>query len=290
MVQSCIACNAFISPRSPALKCVKCKKWCHAAPCTNLSESQLDFYLDEAKREGGRRWTCVGCSGASTSGDGVPLLTSFTGSTASLESTIASVLQQQFELKFDVFRRDMMTLFNGEMKKLHDKINDVSRENAALRMEVNELKSRSTQSAQDVVEEIREREIRSKNVVVFGVPESSEKQADMQSIDDSTHIQAILQTADISAAPKKVFRLGKRIVGKVRPIKVVFSDSSVVKDLLRNKKCNGNIQVKSDLTPAQQSHLKQLNAELKRRVDNGESDLTIKFIRSIPKIIKRENN
>lgn len=40
-----------------------------------------------------------------------------------------------------------------------------------------------------------------------------------------------------------------------------------------------------DQTPAQQNYLRSLMEELKRREDNGETSLTIKYINGPPKII-----
>lgn len=291
MVQSCMECNAFISPRSPALKCLECKKWIHAV-CTGLQAERVDFLLDEANRNGGERWTCDGCSRFLNVRSGSTRMSSHTlpHSVDSLEATIASVLQKQFELKFNDFRSDIITFFTAEINKVKSDMEVVSRENKALRAEINELRSRQTHSTQELVQELREQDIRSKNVIVFGIPESKHTRDDLRRADDTSIVENTFRSSNINAAPLSVIRLGKINKDKVRPLKLTFADSATAKSVLKcSSLLKDNIRFKSDLTPSQQSHLKHLNSELKRRNDNGEN-LTIKYIRSVPKIVSKSEN
>lgn len=82
----------------------------------------------------------------------------------------------------------------------------------------------------------------------------------------------------------------------MRPIKTIFSTATDVFDIIRSKKkilvsnLPSTISISTDRTPYQRESMKKLREELAARQASGEQNLTIKFIKGLPTIIRRDTN
>lgn len=158
--------------------------------------------------------------------------------------------------------------------------------------------SQSTKSPvacdQDLLLELQDRCERLKNVILEGIPEinNKDRQARQKHDLDSTMNKLITIYKDCPN-PIKLIRLGKYKPEEQtngRLIKVCFTTSDPVRILLRNRsKLSDNVRLFSDQTPSQKLYLKRLKNELSDREKAGESNLTIKYIKGIPKIIKSQS-
>lgn len=174
-----------------------------------------------------------------------------------------------------------------------------------LQSEIKELKAQislkptqpsfSNDSFEDIVHELEERQARKKNIIVVGLPEQSStvsRERRVQS--DLERVSTILAhvSAD-SAVVASVHRLGKFNPNNSKPrlLKVELSDEKHVKDLLMKSKCLKNsdeykhIVLFSDKTPRQLEYYRDLKAKLVERISSGETDIGIKYIKGIPKIV-----
>lgn len=76
-----------------------------------------------------------------------------------------------------------------------------------------------------------------------------------------------------------------------RPIKITLCEEDIVHNLIRKAKTlrDSNsfkkINISLDRTPRQLEHYKSLKRELNQRISDGETNLKIKYIRGIPKIV-----
>lgn len=157
--------------------------------------------------------------------------------------------------------------------------------------QINETKTVLRNGFDEAIIEFQERTERSKNIILTGIPEAPSKSVADRLDHDMSKANNVIKTiyADCPE-PKKIFRIGKYIENKSRPIKVCFDFQDPVKRILRNKhnfKINGT-RVYSDQTPYQQNFMANLKKELQQRQDNGEENLRIKYIKGIPKIIKAQ--
>ena len=78
--------------------------------------------------------------------------------------------------------------------------------------------------------------------------------------------------------------------GKPRVVKVVFNSVLDVRRILKNNSSRTtpvlkNIRITDDKTPAQMAYLNKVRDELKRRIESGETYLTIKYTRGIPQTV-----
>lgn len=141
---------------------------------------------------------------------------------------------------------------------------------------------------EEVVSECMEREKRCMNTVFFGIPEDDSSSV----IDQVTPIVSAIDQGTDKAL--KAFRLGKpRSDGKPRPIKVVHKCKENALRILKNGKklkdhaIYSRVYVRSDKTPRQQEYERKIRSTLKTRTDNGETDLIIKYINSVPTISRK---
>lgn len=146
-------------------------------------------------------------------------------------------------------------------------------------------------SCDDAIMELQERAERSKNIIITGISEQICSNAiDRRELDAHKAFQIMQIIHPGCPEIKKVFRLGKYEDKKTRPLKICFDSQDTVKTILRNKlnvKLDG-VRVFSDQTPYQQKYMANLKKELHQRQENGETNLTIKYIKGTPKIVKMQ--
>lgn len=77
-----------------------------------------------------------------------------------------------------------------------------------------------------------------------------------------------------------------------RSLIITLQNAQSALNIIRNrtKLKDKNIFINADLTPNQRMHFNNTRDELKRRLANGEKDLTIKYIQGVPKIIQKNLN
>ncbi|KAJ8664676.1 hypothetical protein QAD02_006338 [Eretmocerus hayati] len=213
----------------------------------------------------------------------------------------APVTQQQL---IDIINRSnkdqseqLGKMLKNELKLLSDKIDNVADRVSNLedqigshgdridRIEV-DIQALTPSSQESLLYELHERVRREKNVIFFNVPESDES-----ANNDRTKIIDLLAEAPFNLQLIHTTRLGRKSVNSntVRPLKVFFQTCDEAIWVLKNSKdfVDKNISCKRDRTPSERAHLKQLYAELDDRKKEGESNLIIKYINNIPRIMAK---
>lgn len=140
---------------------------------------------------------------------------------------------------------------------------------------------------EDLILELKDRCHREKNIVIVGISEINDKNWKSRQQHDNLEIMKII-TKLFQDCPKpiKSQRLGKYVQNKNRPIKVYFENSETAKYLLKNRtKLPENIQFFSDQTPKQKQYLESLKDQLNKRTQDGEENLTIKYVKGTPTIV-----
>lgn len=143
-------------------------------------------------------------------------------------------------------------------------------------------------SYEEIVSEFRERNLRTKNIIISGIPEQKTNSAsERQEKEEKEVINITKLIYKECPKPEKIMRLGKYIPNRTRAVKVTFTSEETAKIIMRNKNSHkiDNIKIFSDQTPHQRRYMQSLIEELNKRTANGETNLIIKYIRGIPKII-----
>lgn len=148
------------------------------------------------------------------------------------------------------------------------------------------------QRYEDIVSEIQERYIRDKNIILTGLPEPQTSDLDERRDFDKNRVSKVLKAIYKDCPdPIKISRIGKYNSEKSRPLKVCFGSHETAKVILRNKNQEncGSVKIYSDQTKHQQAYMKDLKKQLQQRTDNGESNLTIKYIKGTPQIVMQQS-
>lgn len=171
-----------------------------------------------------------------------------------------------------------------------DKIKNIETEIAQIKNEQHTkcsvLKS-PVECHENLILELKDRCDREKNIVIVGISEINDKNwKSRQQHDNQEVIKLITMLFEDCPKPIKSQRLGKYIQNKNRPIKVYFENSETAKRLLKNRtKLPENVQIFSDQTPKQKQYLESLKDQLNRRAQDGEENLTIKYVKGTPTIV-----
>ena len=136
----------------------------------------------------------------------------------------------------------------------------------------------------DALDEYMDRERRRHNLVIYGMPESSNSTSAELGTDDQSRFSGLVRSQfnieNINIS--KVIRIGRSTNNKPRPLLVTLLDDSSRRYILQNAKSlrnnstYNNVYISPDLTPKEREINRQLHTELKRRKQAGETNLMIK--------------
>lgn len=211
------------------------------------------------------------------------------------------------------FKEDMSVIYKQEFDKLNSSItefkdiigkqqkdyeqllvsmNEIKTENVDLKNEIFVLKNRIQDvNHENLISEVHERTVRANNLIFYDVEESASSSIQTKIEEDKNKVEAILRQLNIENGVERVIRLGRKVSNRNRPAKVTLKDRSLVLQALKAKrnKRDSNISIAADSTPLQREFLKNVREALAERQRSGETDLTIKYVRDIPTIIKKKN-
>lgn len=158
--------------------------------------------------------------------------------------------------------------------------------------EVQKLRVRQDMLAtESALREMTERANRASNLIVYNIPESDSEDTEEKKEHDFKECEKVIKsvTNKVKCDGVKMFRLGAPATKRdtPRPIKVILRSKSDAVEVLRNRtKLAKPNSIVADITPLQREYLKHLREELEERTEKGEKDLTIKYVRGHPAIVK----
>lgn len=186
-----------------------------------------------------------------------------------------------------------------ELAKVADFKSNIEHKVNSLEKELLNLKTISTPQIQqqlfkyeDFMSETRDRLIREKNIIISGIDEIQSTNSEERRNYDVSQVNKMIKFAVPNCSePIKAIRLGKYNCNRSRPIKVIFKSPETPKLILKNrtKIQQEKFKIYSDETPQQKKYRLNLRVELERHINEGEKDITIKYIHGIPKITKIES-
>lgn len=176
-----------------------------------------------------------------------------------------------------------------EHKKTQDKIETIENDLSQLKNRHSNSQTQIHDNEHDIIQEIQDRLQREKNIIMVGLPEKNDKNATERHNQDYDEVHKILKSIDRDCPkPNKILRLGKYNADRIRPLKIIFETPDTPRYLLKNrsKMSDNSTKIYSDQTPVQRKYIQSLQAELKEREKNGETNLSIKYIKGVPVITK----
>lgn len=202
---------------------------------------------------------------------------------------------------------DPLTIIKNTLSSLSAKIEDLQRQNADLVGKVDGLKdssdrARASQSGLDcesMYAEIVERQWRSKNIIIYDIPEDLKQSSQQRFDNDKKAVVSILDAiSDLNATDFTVsrFKAGNKVRAgstnakrpAARPIRVQFRNSDVAMEYIRNKnRYKGSARIVPDRTKRQRDHLTSLINQLKDLEAEGDTNKHLKFINGVPRIMDK---
>ena len=137
--------------------------------------------------------------------------------------------------------------------------------------------SDAASSTFDVANEIAERDRRKRNIIVYNLPEKTERADDKVKLTEMCK-----EITDVELKITKTFRLGKRVESKHRPLLVGLETEDdracllSVAPRLRLSTEFKQVFIALDMTKLERERHKKVVEELKRRRSNGESGIFIR--------------
>lgn len=290
---SCVICSSNLKRgQDDSITCVTCNNLFHLK-CIPLKKEDVTHSNNIKKI-----WSCKDCLKKPK--------TVMSDSSKLVSPTLPSVNQTDFKLilkQLDSLKSEQAKLIdlvnkqNGKLDSFEQKLSEVSsklfsikEENNQLRNNLNTLTKRvesleANQSTpnEDTFSDFIDRQARAKNIILFSVPEAIGDNS------DTSTVNLIFQKLQVNVQPVTAHRLGKPN-GKIRPLKVTLNSTSDVFKILgssrhlKSDQILGEVRITSDKTPKQREYFQNLRKELNNRRSNGESNLTIKYIKGVPSI------
>lgn len=303
----CPACKAT-TENTYAIKCCKCAKWNHIR-CVNLTRARLNFYEKEMKDPVGQRWSCQLCGDDKRSEVEVVKRPSM-GAVAVNASTNSPALKKK-ESEKEYTLKDVMEkleVIDDKYTNLLQKYEEQMIINENLLLEIEKLKEKVTKleseepvapsgHAAEAIHELKDRDYKRKNLIVFGLKELDSEEAEERKAHDMGAISTMLESnfTEVSRDKLRVYRIGRREQGKVRPVRVIMASETDVRKVIKHASNIKNspqylgLGFSTDKTKQQLQEYKLIKEELKNRVDKGGENLCIRYIRGKPKIVLVKN-
>ncbi len=212
-------------------------------------------------------------------------LQSFTQRIESIEDTIlhkantddVAQLQERIQLLSD--KVDQQTAGKQPIPEMKTFIKNQQKMNEEMQKK---LQDQSSNAAKVSVKELRDREERKSNLILFNMPESTSEDITIRKEEDQKHLTELCKILEVEHIFVKPVRLGKK-TEKNRPLKITASDPSATNDLLRAAKKLANVEdssiykkvgINKDMTFLEREErralVKEKNKKMQEAADRGQ--------------------
>lgn len=281
LTMNCHACNKTLSPHDNSkLVCSVCTSQWHGV-CARPQPT-------DTKNNTLQNWTCENCTRSKNEAPNDLETARFNAIMSQFANTNASIMS--CSQRIDKLN-ELVATQSQLIQSCANDICDLRKENANLKQRIDALENKDTNPSDDnlydIQNEISQRINREKNILIMGLTESNSQE-------DLTKTKTIIDSIIQGHSPNinVCFRVGKpkESQGKPRPLKVCFNNSENAVAVLKNKSKLANtayssLYFTSDSTFTQRRYLENLRKELQQRKENGEEQLTIKYVNKVPKIV-----
>lgn len=209
---------------------------------------------------------------------------------------LAADLKKSFKTQFDRVEKSINEI-KHDLSALRNKVSDTETridllDAKCVEMETDIARARGTNTFDltHVVSEIEDRNRRSNNLLLLGLAEESDVAANPTPDKDRViQILSSILSTNSTIDIHLVVRLGKKIPQKNRPIKIILSSPTIVKDILKKTRIKpiAGLKFVNDLTILQKKELTDLRSQLEAKGDDSQ---TIRYIRGRPCIAPKLGN
>lgn len=204
----------------------------------------------------------------------------------SLNDGLLNNIRQVIKEEFTKFREEFLEIYRADLAKVKGEIQELTNKIELIeRRVIEQQQTPSLSLTDDIIEEMRDREIRSRNLIFHQVDEVDSSRDD--GLLDSELVKDIFRKIQPDKPVNfKCTRLGKKRRGVVRPLRVVLDSEQDVISLLRlRSRYTGPVKIFRDQTVKQRKRFSDLRDELKCLRETGDSDKSIRYFNGVPKIV-----
>jgi archaellum component FlaC len=286
--ETCPTCIKIVTNVDKGLQCSgMCKRWLHK-DCIPMTAAVYKAYTNDSNKS----WYCGRVDCVAQQSDSITTLSS------KLDVILNSLSKLATKEELGIISKGVADI-KADIKQLYEKIGDFEPRLTSVENEVQQLKSKlqdqHTQVAmENIMEEFNERNTRSRNVIAYGIEETSTESQEKSH--DTNYVRLILEKAGLGNSLSKTlhFRLGKRTKSKPRPLKICTQSNTEATNIFRafgtgnesDSQLQG-ISLSRDRTKSERDYLAGLRENLKFRMEAGETNLTIKYVNGTPKIVQK---
>jgi len=153
----------------------------------------------------------------------------------------------------------------------------------------------------DITHEFQLRSRCAVHIIIRGVPESSVSSSASSTSEDKTFVKEMLDKLEPKLPEtviRKVFKVGKSINDKPRLLKVELTSHEEVNHVVISfLRLRSNIpdeyslvSITRDRTPSERRSIYEIHQELRDRQEKGESNISIRYLNGLPKIVPARTN
>lgn len=260
-----------------------CERWFHRE-CLKMPKAEYQ----RISSDNNYKWVCTrtDCKKASTD---------------PINGKLDAILAKLSSLATKVELAEGLKSIKKDLDKVTTKINELEPRLSKVETEVTTLRDKHTADdgrlLEDFVSEYKDRNRRSKNIIIYNMPELDRTSSSTNSkAHDSNLVHDFLvhMKSPIPITEVRHFRLGKNPhENKSRPLVVCMPSDGAAIHIFKNfDKDNvpGNMQgvsLSHDRTPRERKYLEDLRSSLEDRKKSGERDLTIRFVNGTPTIVSK---
>ncbi|XP_054280059.1 uncharacterized protein LOC128998090 [Macrosteles quadrilineatus] len=240
MSVTCPVCVKAVLDSEDGLECDgDCKRWFHRE-CIRMNKTEYN----RLGNDGNIKWSCSRMDCVSFSSTPISQLSVQMTSVISKLDELLGKVNKIDDISKDVaeIRAEVSAVSSSlsslepRVTSVENKVDSISQNLARASTTVDthgerlaklESHSSSDSCLASTIEEINERNLRAKNVMVFGLCESTKSTAEDRMMDDKEHLKVIFTAIEpsLNVNSFKFFRVGKGSRGKPRPIKVIVGAS-----------------------------------------------------------------
>lgn len=294
----CLVCMKEVTDSDKGLQCEsRCGRWFHSS-CMSVSDSDYRKLANDNKL----KWNCGRVDCTEPCQHPLNLMLGRFDSVTAQMTLVLSKLDKLSNIPSDIntIKNELVSV-NEKLSSFEPRITEIEKRVETLEADVKrgQLHADGTAGVESVLEEINDRSRRLKNLILHDLPESGNNSMPKRVEHDNRLVSNLLIGFGINNANIKSFRIGKSLTGnKPRPLKVVLDSVNDVNEFAKkfdSSKLEGldpllsKVNFSRDKTLLERKHLANLRAELKRRSDAGETDLTIKYMQGVPKLVEKKS-
>jgi hypothetical protein len=252
----CHLCKVDISDGG-MIECDRCEKW-YCKDCSGLNEESFTVFT---KYPDAANWFCPQCKIAAVK---------------AVKSD--NLIEERCKAHFESFKQEVKEMVTAKFNITEDSIRKtetrLKQEDDSIRKEINDLRedldrkmsNMVNEAATKSVKEVKERNSRQNNAMVFKLRESANQDPEQRKAEDIVKVNEICNLLNVQIDIIQATRIGKKADNRTRPLKITLQSSHQVESLTKAsrklKDCGRpeykDVAIKNDMTPLEREEMKRL--------------------------------